>query len=159
MLGLPFAFASHFAPEALMPALATYRAHFKPSRQLQRPHAMVGCNVIAADTDAEAARLFTSIQQSFTNLFRGTRGQLRPPIDDIDTYWSEAERAQASSMLSCSFAGSPETVRRALARFVAETGADELMVASSIYDPASRKRSYELLAAVQPALLREAAAA
>jgi luciferase family oxidoreductase group 1 len=159
MLGLPFAFASHFAPESLMPALATYRAHFKPSRQLDRPHAMVGCNVIAADTDAEARRLFTSIQQSFANLFRGTRGQMRPPIDDIDTYWSASERAQASGMLSCSFVGSRGTVTRELSRFVAETGADELMVASSIYDHAARLRSYEILAALQPAIMRETVAA
>ena len=158
MLGLPFAFASHFAPESLMPALATYRAHFKPSRQLDRPHAMVGCNVIAADTDAQARRLFTSIQQSFANLFRGTRGQMRPPIDDIDTYWSAGERARASSMLSCSFVGSAETVTRKLSRFVAETGADELMVASSIYDHTARLRSYEILAALQPAILRETVA-
>lgn len=158
MLGLPFAFASHFAPESLMPALATYRAHFKPSRQLDRPHAMVGCNVIAADTDAEARRLFTSIQQSFANLFRGTRGKMRPPIDDIDTYWSAGERAQASSMLSCSFVGSRASVTRELSRFVAATGADELMVASSIYDHAARLRSYEILAALQPALMRETVA-
>jgi luciferase family oxidoreductase group 1 len=149
MLGLPFAFASHFAPDALMHALATYRARFEPSRQLARPHAMVGVNVVVAETDAEARRLFTSAQQSFTNLFRGTRGQLRPPIDDIETYWSPAEKAQASSMLACSFVGSPRTVRDGLARFVAETGADELMVASAIYDHAARLRSYEMLADIR----------
>ena len=155
MLGLPYAFASHFAPDALVPALAAYRAHFKPSRQLDRPHAMVGVNVIAADTDATGRRLFTSIQQSFTNLFRGTRGQLQPPIDDIDAYWSPGERAQASDMLACSFVGSAATVRQGLARFIVETGADELMVASAIHDPAARIRSYEILAALQPALARE----
>ena len=85
MLGLPFAFASHFAPDALLPALEIYRERFEPSEQLQRPYAMVGCNVIAAETDAEARRLFTSPQQSFANLLRGTRGQLRPPIDDIES--------------------------------------------------------------------------
>ena len=155
MLGLPYAFASHFAPDALMPALAAYRAHFKPSRQLDHPHAMVGVNVIAAETDATGRRLFTSIQQSFTNLFRGTRGQLQPPIDDIDAYWSPGERAQASDMLACSFVGSAATVRQGLARFIVETGADELMVASAIHDPAARIRSYEILAALQPALARE----
>src|SRR5215210_7567976 len=110
MLGLPYAFASHFAPEALMPALQVYRREFKPSKQLQKPYAMVGCNVIAADTDAEARRLFTSAQQSFTNLFRGTRGKLQPPIDDIESYWSPGEKAQASNMLTCSFVGSAATI-------------------------------------------------
>jgi luciferase family oxidoreductase group 1 len=148
MLGLPFAFASHFAPEALLPALEIYRARFEPSEQLQRPHAMVGCNVIAAETDAEARRLFTSPQQSFANLLRGTRGQLRPPIDDIETYWSPAEKAQASRMLACSFVGSAETVSEGLKGFGAETGADELIVASAIYDHAARLRSYEMLAEV-----------
>jgi len=148
MLGLPFAFASHFAPDALHSALEIYRARFEPSEQLQRPHAMVGCNVIAAETDAEARRLFTSPQQSFANLLRGTRGQLRPPIDDIETYWSPAEKAQASRMLACSFVGSAATVSEGLKRFVAETGADELIVASAIYDHAARLRSYQLLAEV-----------
>lgn len=94
MLGLPFAFASHFAPDMLMEALETYRHHFKPG-QIQKPHAMVGCSVFAAPTDAEAKYLFTSAQQSFANLFRGTRGRLQPPIDDIEAYWSPAEKAQA----------------------------------------------------------------
>ena len=110
MLGLPYAFASHFAPEALMPALQVYRERFQPSEQLERPHAMVGVNVIAAETDVEARRLFTSAQQQFTNLIRGTRGQLPPPIDDIDAYWSEVEKEQASKMLACSFVGSAETI-------------------------------------------------
>ena len=148
MLGLPFAFASHFAPEALMQALEIYRARFTPSAQLDRPYAMVGCNVVAAETDAEARRLFTSIQQSFTNLFRGTRGQLQPPIDDIEAYWSRGEKAQAMDMLACSFVGSPATIERDLARFVERTGADELMVASAIYDHPARLRSYELLAGI-----------
>jgi luciferase family oxidoreductase group 1 len=148
ILGLPFAFASHFAPEALMRALEIYRAQFKPSAQLGRPYAMVGCNVVAAETDAEARRLFTSVQQSFTNLFRGTRGQLQPPIDDIETYWSPGEKAQAMDMLACSFVGSPATIERDLAGFVERTGADELMVASAIYDHPARLRSYELLAGI-----------
>ena len=152
MLGLPYAFASHFAPDALSQALEIYRARFKPSEQLQRSHAMVGVNVIAADTDAEARRLFTSAQQSFANRFRGPRGQLPPPIDDIETYWSAAEKAQASQMLSCSFVGSAETVRRGLQRFLEETGADELMVAAAIYDHSARRRSYEILAEVRDAL-------
>jgi luciferase family oxidoreductase group 1 len=159
MLGLPYAFASHFAPEALMQALEVYRERFEPSAQLERPYAMVGCNVIAADTDAEARRLFTSAQQSFTNLFRGTRGQLLPPIDDIDAYWSPVERQRASAMLARSFVGSPDTVRRGLEAFLAETQADEVMVASAIHNHAARRRSYEILAEVQPTLGREAAIA
>ena len=161
MLGLPYAFASHFAPDALMQALAVYRERFTPSQQAQRPYAMVGVNVVAAETDAEARRLFTSAQQQFTNLFRGTRGLLQPPIDDIDAYWSLSERAQASRMLARAVVGSPETVRRGLADLVAETGADELMVASAIHDPAARRRSYEILAEVHgtPAPARRGSAA
>ena len=157
--GLPYAFASHFAPDALMQALQVYRARFRPSAQLAQPHAMVGVNVIAAETDAEARRLFTSVQQSFTNMFRGTRGKLAPPIDDIETYWSPAEKAQASAMLACSFVGSADTVRRELAAFVAETGADELMVAGAIYDHAARLRSYEILAGLASALTEHRLAA
>jgi luciferase family oxidoreductase group 1 len=145
-LGLPYAFASHFAPEALMPALRVYRENFRPSEQLARPYAMVGCNVIAADTDAEARRLFTSQQQSFTNMLRNARGKLSPPIDDIDTYWEPHEKAQASAMLARSFVGSADTVGRGLERFIGETGADELMVASPIYDQGARIHSYEVLA-------------
>lgn len=152
-LGLPYAFASHFAPDALMPALKAYRAGFKPSAQLGRPYAMVGVNVIAAETDSEARRLFTSAQQAFTNAVRGTRRQLQPPIDDIDSYWSPLEKVQASSMLACSFVGSPDTVRRSLEGFIDQTRADELMVASAIYDHAARLRSYEILAAIQAAVV------
>src|SRR5215212_5391455 len=140
MLGLPYAFASHFAPAALHEALRVYRARCQPSHQLERPHAMVGVNVIAADTDAEARRLFTSVQQQFANRFRGARGQLPPPIDDIETYWSPAEREQASAMLACSFVGSAETVARGLKSFIEQTAADELMVAAAIYDHAARLR-------------------
>jgi luciferase family oxidoreductase group 1 len=151
-LGLPYAFASHFAPDALMQALQVYRDKFEPSAQLQRPYAMVGVNVVAAETDAEARRLFTSAQQAFTNLLRGTRGRLRPPIDDIETYWTPPEKARASNMLTYAFVGSRETVRRGLEACIAETGADELMVASAIYDHDARLRSYEILAEVKNAL-------
>ncbi len=147
-LGLPYAFASHFAPDALFDALETYRAEFRPSAQLAKPHAMVGVNVIAADTDAEARRLFTSPQQSFANMFRGKRGKLPAPIDDIETYWSGMEKAQASRMLACSFVGSRRTVADGLARFVEQTGADELMVAGAIFDQRARLRSYEILAEI-----------
>jgi luciferase family oxidoreductase group 1 len=145
-LGLPYAFASHFAPADLNAALATYRAAFRPSAQLEAPYAMVGVNVVVAPTDAEARRLFTSVQQGFANLLRGARGRLQPPIDDIESYWTPPEKAQASRMLACSFVGSPATVRAGLTQFVAETGANELIVAAGIFDQSARLRSYELLA-------------
>jgi luciferase family oxidoreductase group 1 len=146
-LGLPYAFASHFAPEQLLPALDIYRARFEPSEQLAKPYAMVGVNVIAADTEREAKRLATTQQMSFTNMFRGKRGLSQPPIDDIETYWSPAEKAQAMGMLARSIVGSPDTVRTGLAALAAETGADELMVVSDIYDHGARLRSFELIAA------------
>jgi luciferase family oxidoreductase group 1 len=146
MLGLPYAFASHFAPAALLPALETYRSRFKPSAQQATPYAMAGVNVIAADTDAEARRLFTSVQQQFTNMVRNRRGKLQPPIDDIETYWTPQEKLQASGMLKYAVVGSPATVRRGLEEFVALTGVDELMVVSAIYDHDARKRSYAILA-------------
>jgi len=143
----------------LTQALQIYRATFKPSRQLARPHAMVGVNVVAAETDAEARRLFTSAQQGFANIFRGTRGKLRPPIADIEDYWSRTEKMQASRMLACSVVGSAATVRAGLSDFVDRTGADELMVASAIYDPVARLRSYEILAGLQTSPHRELAVA
>jgi luciferase family oxidoreductase group 1 len=148
-LGLPYAFASHFAPEALLPALEVYRATFRPSAALDAPYAMVGANAIVADDDAHARRLFTSAQQSFANILRGRRGRLPPPIDDIDDYWSDAERERASAMLSRSYVGSPETVRAGLEAFAAETAADEIIVAAAIHDHAARLRSYELLAELE----------
>jgi luciferase family oxidoreductase group 1 len=146
ILGLPYAFASHFAPAALMPALQEYRSRFKPSKQLGQSYAAAGVNVFAAETDAEACRLFTSAQQQFTRMVRGTRGKLPPPIDDIETYWTPAEKEQASAMLKYSFVGSPDTVRSGLQQFVHETGVEELIVASAIYDHPARLRSYEILA-------------
>lgn len=145
-LGLPYAFASHFAPGLLLPALEIYRTRFKPSEQLAKPHAMIGVNIIAADDDATARRLATTQQMSFVNLFRGTRGLSQPPIDDIDSYWSPQEQAQAQSMLSRSIVGSPDTVRRGIAALIAETQADELMVVSDIYDHAARLHSFDLIA-------------
>ena len=143
--GLPYAFASHFAPDALIDALHVYRTRFKPSAQSPAPYAAVGCNVICAETDMEAQRLFTSIQMRFTNMVRGVRGKLEPPIDDIESYWSPAEKMHAQRMLACSFAGSPATIRARLDRFIAETGADELIVAGAIFDHEARKESYRLL--------------
>ena len=145
-LGLPYAFASHFAPDALFAALDIYRRQFKPSKQLNHPYAMVGVNVVAADTDAEARRLFTTIQQSFTNLVRGAGGKLQAPIDNIDDYWSPAEKHHASHMLKYSFVGSAETVHRDLEDFLRLTKADELMIVTSIYDHRERIRSYEIVA-------------
>lgn len=144
-LGLPYAFASHFAPEALLLALDLYREQFRPSRQLDQPYAMVGVNVVAAETDEEARRLFTTIQQSFTNLVRGTGGKLQAPIENIDDYWNPIEKHQASRMLKYSVVGSADTVLRGLDQLVRLTKADELMIVTSVYDHAARMRSYELV--------------
>lgn len=152
MLGLPYAFASHFAPEALFSALDVYRETFKPSAQLAEPYAMVGISVVAADTEGEAKRLFTTPQQQFTNMFRGTRGRLRPPIDDIEDFWSPAEKIRVSSMLSCAFVGTARSIPDTLGPFIERTGADELMVASSIFDHGARVHSYELLTEAQQLL-------
>ncbi len=142
-----------------MQAMAIYRAKFEPSKQQATSYAMAGCNVFLAPTDEEARRLFTSAQQRAAGIFRGVRGLLPPPIDDIETFWSPMEKAQASRMLHFSFVGSPETVRRGLERFIAETGVDELMVASAIHDHAKRVRSYEMLADVVRDLQARPAAA
>ena len=145
-LGLPYAFASHFAPQALMQAVSVYRERFEPSAQLDKPYVMVGCNSIVADTEDEAKRLFTSPQQNFTRMVRGTRGQLPPPVDDIEDFWSPMEKSQSSSMLACSFHGSKATIKDRLAPLIVATGGDELMVAAAIWDHKSRVRSFELLA-------------
>ena len=156
--GLPYAFASHFAPDALDHALALYKAQFRPSEQMAKPHAMAGVNVVLADSDAEANYHFSSIQQRFTDMVRGKRGYLKPPIDDIESYWSREEKIHASRMLACSFVGSPDTVKRKLDAFVASTGVDELMVASALFDHQARLRSYELLAELnEHAILGKAA--
>jgi luciferase family oxidoreductase group 1 len=146
--GLPYAFASHFAPASLSAALDIYRKRFRPSKQLGRPYAMVGVNVVAAETDEEARRLFTTVQQSFTNLLRGSPGKLQPPIDDIEGYWTPAEKQQASRMLEHSIVGSRETVKRELENFVRLTKADELMVVTSLHDHTARTRSYEIVAEI-----------
>ena len=152
MLGLPFAFASHFAPDMLMEALKLYRGGFKPSKQLSKPYVMVGCSVVAADTDAEARRLFTSVQQAFTRILRNARGQLPPPLDDIESFWTPAEKAQASRMLRYAMVGTEATVRAGLAKFIADTGADEVMAGAMVYDHAARLRSYEILSQAGRAL-------
>ncbi len=147
-LGLPFAFASHFAPDYLMHALEIYRSRFRPSEALGAPYAMVGVNVFAADTDAEARRLFTSLQRQFVNLRRGVPGLLQPPDDTLEGNWSEMERAGVEHMLACSVVGSPETVRRGLDAFIDRTQADEIMVTAQIFDHAARLRSFEIVAGV-----------
>jgi luciferase family oxidoreductase group 1 len=146
--GLPYAFASHFAPDALLDALHQYRTRFQPSEQCETSYAMPCVNVVVADTDAEAKRLFTSLQQRFVGMVRNQRGLLQPAIDDIETYWTPAEKAHAMRMLSCSFVGSPDTVRAEMQRFIERTGSDELMVSAAIFDHDARLRSYELLAAI-----------
>ncbi|HTO39769.1 MAG TPA: LLM class flavin-dependent oxidoreductase [Rhizomicrobium sp.] len=151
-LGLPYAFASHFAPDALDDALALYRAQFKPSDQQPIPYAMVGANIIAAETDEEARHLATTQQMSFVNLFRGTRGLSQPPIDDIDTYWTPTEKAQAARMLACTIFGSPQTVREGIERILARTKADELMIVSDVYDFQKRKRSFEIISEIQKSM-------
>ncbi|HLW04679.1 MAG TPA: LLM class flavin-dependent oxidoreductase [Azoarcus sp.] len=145
-LGLPYAFASHFAPQQLMAALDTYRERLKPSAQLDKPHAMVGVNIVAADTFEEARRLATTQQMSFTDLVRGTRSLSRPPIDNIDDYWKPMEKAHAIQMLSRSVIGTSEQVREGVDALVEETEADELIIVSDIFDHAARLRSFELIA-------------
>ena len=144
--GLPYAFASHFAPDYLLQAMQAYKSLFKPSTQLAKSHAMVGVNVVAADTDEQAQYLFTSHQQNATRMRRNTRGQLPPPIDDIDTFWTPHEKASVNESLACSVVGSPETVQRGLARLIEQTGANELMIAGQIFDHKARLHSFEIAA-------------
>ncbi|MCZ6774102.1 MAG: LLM class flavin-dependent oxidoreductase [Proteobacteria bacterium] len=152
-LGLPFAFASHFAPEVLLEALDVYRTNFQPSSQLERPYTMVGVNLFAAATDAEATRLFTSLQQQFTNLFRGAPGQLQPPLDDIDTYWSPTEKTGVDRALIYAMVGSKEVVQERLKDFIEMTAPDEVMITAQIYDHAARLRSFEIAAKLRDELM------
>ena len=151
-LGLPFAFASHFAPDHLAEALEVYRAEFRPSAAWPRPHAMAAIAVYAAATDEEAARLFTSLQQSFVKLRRGTPGPLPPPVDRMDGLWSPAERAMVTHAFSEAVVGSPATVTRGIAALLRRTGVDELMVTAAIHDHAARVRSFELVAQAREAV-------
>ena len=145
-LGLPFAFASHFAPDLLHEALALYRRYFEPSDVLDRPRVMVGVTAVAADTDAEARRLFTSVQQAFLHLVRGTPGLLPPPVDTMDGLWNPAERMHVERMTAVSAVGAAETVKRRLAAIADATGADELILTANVFDHAARVCSYELIA-------------
>jgi luciferase family oxidoreductase group 1 len=143
-LGLPFGFASHFAPDYLMQALSIYRERFKPSAQLQKPHALACIGVFAAETDAEAKRLFTSLQQQFISLRRGTPGPLPPPVESMEEHWSPQERMMVEHSLMYSVVGAPDTVRKGLAEFIHATQVDELMITGQIYDHAARVKSYAI---------------
>ncbi|GJI95654.1 alkane 1-monooxygenase [Duganella caerulea] len=153
-MGLPFAFASHFAPQMMMQAIDLYRSNFQPSAQLAKPHVMLGFNVFAADTDEEAHYRATSMQQAFVNLRSGRPARLPPPQAGYLQSQGPQERALIDSVLSCSAIGAAPTVQRQLQEFIARTGADELMITSQIYDHAQRLRSYEITAEVRQALTR-----
>jgi len=146
MLGLPYAFASHFAPAAMEQAIALYREKFEPSAQLQAPYVMLGYNVCAAETDEEAALLRTSSLQSFVNLRRGAPGKLPPPVDGYEESLSPAEKAMVNELSRCAAVGSPASVRDQMTSFIDDTAADELIIVCSIFDHAARLRSYEIAA-------------
>jgi luciferase family oxidoreductase group 1 len=159
-LGLPYAFASHFAPDALQDALALYRRDFRPSPRLALPHAMLALNVVVADSDADARRLFTTQQQSFVNLRRGSPGLVPPPLasgEDIDAFCTPAEKAGVDRALACAVVGAPETVRAGIAAFVERHRPDELLLTANIFDHAARVRSFEL--AIQAGCAEDARAA
>ena len=146
MLGLPYAFASHFAPDYLLDALHVYRHEFRPSEHLEQPYAMVGVNIVAADSDAEAHRLLTSQQVQSIQMIRGQRSPLAPPIDDIESYWTPAEKLAVEHKLTYSFAGSAASVRHALSELIDQTSADEVITTVRIFDPAAALHSLEILA-------------
>ena len=148
-LGLPYAFASHFAPDQMMQAIALYRATFKPSAQLAKPYVMLGYNVFAADTDEEAKFLATSMQQAFVSLRSGRPGRLQPPVKGYLDSIAPHQRDVLDEILSCAAIGSPDTVKHTLMAFIEQTGADELMITSQIFDHAARLRSYAITAALR----------
>ncbi|AHC19848.1 MULTISPECIES: LLM class flavin-dependent oxidoreductase [Paenibacillus] len=148
-LGLPFAFASHFAPAHLLQALELYHRNFRPSKALDKPYVMVGVNVLVADSDEEAKWLFTSQEQQFLNVLRGHSGGLKPPVDDMEKLWSEHEKEMVrGNMLGYSAIGSPDTVKQKMDLIIDQTRANELITTSQVYDHQARLRSYELLAKV-----------
>ncbi len=147
-LGLPFAFASHFAPGHLEAALELYRHYFRPSEVLEKPHVIIGVNVIAADTDEEAQRLFTSLQQAFLNILRGDRRLLQPPLPSMDGRWSPAEEHQVGRMTRCSAVGAPAALKSELEALLALTQADEIIATAQVYDHEARLHSFELAAGV-----------
>jgi luciferase family oxidoreductase group 1 len=150
-LGLPYAFASHFAPQMMMQAIDIYRSTFRPSAQLDKPYVMLGFNVFAADTDEEAQYLATSMQQAFVNLRSGRPTRLKPPVAGYLEQLGPAERAMLDQVLSCSAIGSRDTVAAQLKDFIARTGADELMITSQVFEHAKRLRSYEITAGIHAA--------
>ncbi len=151
-LGLPFAFASHFAPDAMDEALALYRRDFRPSARLQQPYAMLGLNVVAADSDAEARRLFTTQQQSFISLRRGRPGLIPPPIDDIESYWTPPEKLMVERALACAVVGAAGSVQDGIAAFIARHRPDELLLTANVFEHAARRQSFEIAAAVRERL-------
>lgn len=153
--GLPFAFASHFAPTFLLQALDTYRRNFQPSASLNKPYFMVTANILVADTDEEARYWFSSQQQGFTNLHRGTPGQLPPPVDDIEQYWTPAEKLSVERMLACSLVGSATTVKAGLRKLLKDLMPDELMVTGHVFDHAVRLQSYRAVATIHEQLSAE----
>lgn len=154
-LGLPFAFASHFAPDMLYQALAIYRSKFQPSGQLEKPYAMVCLNAIGADTDEEARRMFTSNQQQFINLRRGMPGKLPAPVDNIESLWSASERFGVDNALRMSVVGNKDTLRQGLQSILRETEADELMINGQIFDQQARLHSFEIVSELQGDLVKE----
>ncbi|WP_144224469.1 LLM class flavin-dependent oxidoreductase [Mesorhizobium amorphae] len=156
MLGLPYAFASHFAPAELDHALEVYRTRFEPSQHLDKPRVMLGINVIAAPTDAEARLLFTSLQQAFVNLRSGRPGRLPPPVENFERDLDPVARTMLNQALSCAVVGSPETVKQGVEAFIARTGADELMVTAQVFDHAARVRSFEMLADIHRGMSKAA---
>lgn len=152
-MGLPFAFASHFAPDAMDEALAVYRRDFRPSQRLQAPYAMLGVNIVAAASDEEARRLFTTQQQSFVNLRRGRPGLIPPPIDNIENYWTPTEKFGVQQALACAVVGSAETVRDGIEAFVERHRPDELMITANVFEHEARCRSFAIVAEVRERLV------
>ena len=148
-MGLPYAFASHFAPDMLLEAIEIYRRYFQPSPRLAKPYVMLGVNCVLADTERAAQRLFTSAQQQFTNLFRGSPGKVQPPRERMDDYWTPQEKAGVEHMLRYAVVGAPDSARAKLEEFIALTKADELMLTAQVYDHRARLHSYGLAAALR----------
>ncbi len=154
-LGLPFAFASHFAPEYLLQALRLYRENYQPSEENPEPHVIVAANVFASETDEEAYRLFTSLQQQFLGMVRGNRGKLKPPVDPEDLSLSRAEVAQLNKMMSCSLVGSRDSIAEGLESLLRATRADEIIAAGQIYDQSARRESFGIFAEVARGVIGE----
>ena len=152
-MGLPFAFASHFAPDALLSAIDVYRSRFRPSASLSQPHLMIGVNFFAADTEEEARKLFTSLQIQFTNLFRGSPGKLQPPNDSMEDYWSPSERAGVGHALQYAVVGTADTAGEKMQKLLDTTGADEVMFTAQIFDHEARLKSFQIAAHVASKLI------